>query len=162
IASAHPSPAARLLKTYGQRCHVWNPLLLPKTDDPEALIDRGLLQPVLGEYLCTLESLVAGEPILAERLVSELLDLIEGDEIRFVTVLPLAGIRFHEDPIEEGDVRFRSLTAEELGYLGGGRHLEPPTVRRGAFPLRMFDVVFERWVLEVRRLCPKDRQPDAG
>jgi hypothetical protein len=97
---------------------LWSPFAPVRFDaQPEAWIEGVLLKPILSEYVYGLEDLDRGNLENAEDLASGLLKLIENDRVTFTTALPLAGIRFRDDPTDEGGVRFRTLSAEELGYL---------------------------------------------
>ncbi|MCZ6690216.1 MAG: HEPN domain-containing protein [Planctomycetota bacterium] len=161
-----PSPAPRLFEQFGTRCRVWShgieqPAFEP---DPTAWIEKVLLEQVLQEYLDRIAALDQSDNELAESLASGLLDLVEGDSVTHVTALPVGGIRFAQDPTTVQDVSFRKLSGLELGHLADARSSYIWSVPRpgpGAFPI-IFEPVSERWVMEVRKKCPKDKQPMAG
>lgn len=97
------SPSRRLFETYGDKCRLWSPLAnIEFSKDPEAWIDRVLFWPLANEYIAKLASLENGDPTLAKLLADGMLELIEGDEITFVTSLPLAGLDFESDPFRQG------------------------------------------------------------
>ncbi len=132
-------------------------------DAPVDWIYSTILERFSLEYLVALESLESGRRELADELAKDLLELFERDTVDFVTVLPVAGIRFAEDPVEIANIRLRCMTSKELGRLfeasmsyrlwrGRRRTLSPP------HPVH----VRERWVLEVRTPCKKLVQPQAG
>ena len=158
------SPARLLYEHYDDRCRVWSMTAGHLfEDDPVEWIYDTILARVRLEYLAALESLESGRRELADELAKDLLELFELDTVDFVTVLPVAGIRFAEDPVEIANVRFRSITSKELGLLfeavmsyplsrGRRRSLSPPRP----------DHISERWVLEIRTPCNKLVQPQAG
>lgn len=156
-----PTPGMAILAAFGERCRVWWPVgAQAVAGDLLAFIDQRLLASVRHKYLAGLESLEKPNRELADRLARDLLALIEGDTVEFMTWLPLGGLRFSDDPTEVGNVRFRTLTPEELGdlltddpFVGLTRHRRvPPPI----------DIQHERWVMEVRTPCRKDSEPPAG
>lgn len=158
------SPARLLYEHYGDRCRVWSPTasLLFK-DAPMEWIYNTILTRVRLEYLAALESLESGRRELADDLARDLLDLFERDTVDFVTTLPVAGIRFAEDPVEIANIRFRSITSKELGRLFEAAMSYPLSgIRRRSLSTPHPEHVSERWALEVRTPCEKLVQPQAG
>ncbi|MCH8041734.1 MAG: hypothetical protein IH977_15530 [Nitrospinae bacterium] len=154
------SPASDLYETYGGSCKVWSILPHPRfEDDPRGWIDKVLLRRVVAKYLFDLSSLEIGNRNLAEQLAEDLINLIEGENVNFVTALPLAGLRLAEDTIEVENVRLRKLTPEEFAIIGDlsiPRWL--PRRKQGLSP-PFPSAVKERSVLEVRTPCGKLVQP---
>jgi len=155
------SPASVLYETYGDRCKVWNPIQQHNFDiDPAEWIFKVLLSRIQAEYLFNLSSLETGNCQLAETLAKDLISLIEGVTVNFVTALPLAGIQLAEDSIEVEDTRLRKLTLEELSQISdfSTDRLWARQVRRGLLPPFPRHVT-ERTILEVRTPCIKLVQP---
>ena len=158
------SPARLLFEHYGDRCRVWSPMAGPLFEDaPVEWIYNTILTRVRFEYLVALESLAIGRRELADDFAKDLLELFERDTVDFVTALPVAGIRFAEDPVDIESIRFRSMTSKELGRLVEGSMSYPLSGgRRRSVAPPYPEHVSERWVLEVRTPCEKLVQPQAG
>lgn len=154
--------ARALVEQYGERCRVFSPLVAVKfEEEPEEWIERNLLARVHSGYLAGLDSLDSPDPARADEMAAGLLQLIESDEVVFVTALPLAGIEFDDERVEHEDVGFRRLSPEELGDLADydvGLHRPWIGRVRRAVP----DFSSERWVMEVRVRHPKAEQPMSG
>lgn len=155
------SPAAALNEEYRHRCKIWCVYHTSLWEnDPIGWIYTTLLSRVQHEYLSQIHSLESPDLRLAETLAGDLLLLLEGESVWFVSVLPLGGIIPANQFVEVENVRLRAITTDELAQIMDqtgfsswrqfhSRELMPPFPRMS----------HETAVLEVRNACSKYTQP---
>jgi hypothetical protein len=112
-------------------------------------------------YLSRLEALNKPDGQLAGLVIDGLLQLIEFDDVLFVTALPIAGLRTNADKLEFEGVTLRRLTNKEIGSLieDIGSICEParPWRRSMNWSITMpwFKLHNERHMLIVKKRCSK-------
>lgn len=154
-----PPVADLLYGTYGPLCET-NTGLYPTlfAEEPAQWISKVLLRAFRWKYLSSLASLATAEPEHARELARQLLALIAGENLVWLTLLPLAGLRVTETLSSSGVV-LRPITPEEYLDL---RSAEPFQLSEGVLRhARRFDFHHESAVLEIREARPK-RAQDQG
>lgn len=147
-ADVVPPVADLLYRTYGPRCEI-NTGFYPElfAELPAQWIAKVILRTLRWSYLSSLASLATAEPERARKLARQVLDLVEGENLVWLTMLPLAGLRVTER-LTSGNVVLRPITPEEYLDL---RSEEPFRLSEGVLRhARRFDFHHERAVLEVR------------
>lgn len=151
-----PPVAERLVGIFGERCEVnvgfYSGLF---AREPAQWTAKVLLPAVRWKYLSSLESLGIAEVDKARELARQLVMLIEADDVVWLTLLPLGGLRVKEQ-FSAGNAVLRPVTADEYLDLQGDEpfHLAEGLLRHA----RSFRAHEERAVLEIREARPKRAQ----
>lgn len=152
-----PLPPSALHDRYGDACLAWNFGLGSEGAADESA--RKLLRSSAGSYLWSLKSLETPDLPLAVHLAEGLLELVEARDVRFVTAVPVAGLRPESERVEHKGVEIRRLTDAELGSL----FRDWPSRRSWAPIAADFPAAsMERCLLSVRSPSAKTQQPQGG
>jgi hypothetical protein len=152
------TPAELLYRAYGPKCEVSATLYAGLfAERPTEWISKVLLRSVRWRYLTSLASLGEADSQLAHVIARDLIQLLDGDEIAFVSMLPLGGLRVPER-LEVDNAVLRPIAPDEYLAL---REDEPFLLEENVLRFaRRFEFHDERAVLEVRERRPKLARDD--
>jgi len=153
------TPPDILYEHYGNRCLVWSGAGISFFSG-NAARDRAaeFLRLTSIKYLQQIPALDVGSPGLAEGLIDNLLELVEGTRIRLVQSVAIAGLRLSGPALNHGGVTVRELTGEEVGGLVQVRQPDW-SPRRSPFAPYFPEFHSERCALIVRTEHVKTEQP---
>jgi len=164
---ASPAVPAVLHEHYGNRCDMWVAgLVTPKEGTPgerAAQIASWLTWQIARDYISSVPALDTANAERAESLVDGLLELVERDDVLFVTAVPVAGLRLSAPSMDHEGVVIRPLTSEEITGLEAGSigdYDRPAPLLAGQSVLVSVTTFrFERCLLAIKAACPKTKQP---